>query len=255
MKKHNQQGFGAVEYLIITIVVAAIGFGAWYVSKHGNKTSSTNTSTPASTPQVTTSERPNKTKFNEFFTAFSMAKLAAGQSIAPPDVVPVNTNTFYATDQLCANMTIKKAIAANSLSTAFYDVVSKQNVHSQVSFPQALPTGGTSGCSPMDLMAGKYEYKVYIDNVLVVDTPFTVTSATAASCIPKQGEAAFSGKVAYADQYKQYILQTAAEKTYYLQTTDEQSATLKTKLAKNAQVNGSLRVPGSADVIVATVCP
>lgn len=254
MKKKDEQGFGAIEFLVIAIAVVVIGFGAWYVAKH--KSSSTKTTTPANTSQVTTSEQPNQAKFSEFFTAFSMAKLASGQNIAPPDVVPINTNVFSATDQMCANMTIKKAIAANSLSTAFYDVVSKQNVNPPTAFPQALPIGGTSGCSPPSLKAGKYEYKVYVDNVLVVDTPFTVSGTTTASCTPKQGETAFSGKVAYADQYKQYTLQTAAGRTYYLNATnDAQLAILKSKLAKEAQVNGTLPSPDSGDVTIATVCP
>lgn len=45
-------GFGAVELLVIAIVIVVIAFGAWYVLTH--KSNSTKSTTPASTSQITT---------------------------------------------------------------------------------------------------------------------------------------------------------------------------------------------------------
>ena len=178
MKNRDEHGFGTIEILIVIVVLAAIGFGAWYVVKSGKKTNSTSTqtTTPVSTPTVTTSEQPNKTKYNEFFASYDLAKLPAGQHISPPNSMPTNTTTFGSTDQLCSIMKVLKLIPSGSLSTAIYSVSTKQNAAPVSVFPGELGPGpGTSsGCGPLGVSSGKYEYKVYIDNVLIVDTPFTV---------------------------------------------------------------------------------
>lgn len=81
------------------------------------------------------------------------------------------------------------------------------------------------------------------------------STSTTTACVPAEGETAFSGKVVYVDQYKQYTLQSANGVTYYLRTTDNQASQLQAKVGKNAQVNGTLVTPDSSDVIVKTVCP
>ncbi|MDO8513029.1 MAG: hypothetical protein Q7S37_00810 [bacterium] len=87
------------------------------------------------------------------------------------------------------------------------------------------------------------------------------TSTTVAACTPAAGEATFTGKVAYVDQYKQYTL-VSGSTTYYLNTTsDAQALTLQSKIGQTAQVNGTRRaVTGnpraiSNDINVTTVCP
>lgn len=176
MKKRDEQGFGVVEFLVIVIVIVIVGIGTWYVTKRSNDSSSTKTTTPADTSQATISEQPNKTKFNEFFTSFDLAKLPAGQHISPPDSMPTNTTTFSSTDQLCSNMKVIKLIPSGSLSSAIYNVATKQNAVPITVFPGELGPGpGTSsGCGSLGVTSGHYEYKVYVDNVLVVDTPFEV---------------------------------------------------------------------------------
>lgn len=88
-------------------------------------------------------------------------------------------------------------------------------------------------------------------------TPVPAAATPTVSCTPAQGETVFSGKVAYLvhGQLGQYTLQTSGGKTYYLRANDAQSASLKTKLDKDAQVNGTLVAPNSGDVNVTTVCP
>ena len=87
------------------------------------------------------------------------------------------------------------------------------------------------------------------------------TSTTIAACTPATGETAFTGKIAFIDQYKQYTLVSGGA-TYYLNTTsDAQVSTLKGKVGQTAQVNGTRRaVTGnpsaiSNDINVTTVCP
>ncbi len=176
MKKRNEKGFGMGEYLIIAVVIIAIAFGAWFVAKHSNKSNTASTATPASTSVSTTSEQPNKTKFSEFFTSFDLAKLPAGQHISPPDSIPTNTTTFSSSDQLCQNLKVIKQIPAGSLASAIYNVSTKQNAVSVTVFPNELGPGpGTSSsCGTLGVTSGNYEYKAYIDNVLVVDTAFVV---------------------------------------------------------------------------------
>ncbi len=89
----------------------------------------------------------------------------------------------------------------------------------------------------------------------IPNTPAATTPTV--SCTPAQGETVFSGKVAFmaSGQSGQYTLQASGGKTYYLRTNDQQSASLKNKLNKNGQVNGTLVAPNSGDVNVTTVCP
>lgn len=177
MKKNNAHGFGVVEYLIVAIVIVGVGFGAWYVGKHSNKPSSTTVTTSSTPSQAATSEQPDKTLFKQYFSSFSLAKLANGKHISPPNDIPADTTTFNsATDQLCQNIVVLKQIPPGSLSSTIYSIATKQNAAPVAVFPGELGPGqGTSsGCGTLGVTAGHYEYKAYINNVLVVDTPFEV---------------------------------------------------------------------------------
>ncbi|MBI2588612.1 hypothetical protein HYW35_00145 [Candidatus Saccharibacteria bacterium] len=177
MKKKNEQGFSAVEFLIIAVVIVIVGAGAWFVGKNNSKPSST-TATTSSTPSpAATSEQPDKTLFNQYFSSFSLAKLANGKHISPPNDIPTDTTTFNSsTDQLCQNMIVLKQVPSGSLSSTIYSVATKQNAVPVAVFPGELGPGqGTSsGCGTLGVAAGRYEYKAYINNVLVVDIPFEV---------------------------------------------------------------------------------
>ncbi len=176
MRKKNESGFGVVEFLIVAVLIIAVGFGGWYLAKRSNKPSTASTTSPAGNSQVTTSEQSNQAKFAEFFTSFNLAKLAVGKHISPPNDLPVNTTTFSSNDQLCENMIVKKLIPSGSLSSAVYGVSTKQDAVPKTVFPNELGPGpGTSsGCGTLGVGVGKYEYKAYIDDVLVVDQPFEV---------------------------------------------------------------------------------
>lgn len=177
MNKRNGRGFGTIELIIIAVVIVGVGFGAWYVGKRSSKPSSTTATTSSNPSPAATSEQPDKTLFSQYFSSFSLAKLANGKHISPPNDIPTNTTTFNsATDQLCQNIVVLKQIPSGSLSSTVYNVATKQNATPVAVFPGELGPGqGTSsGCGTLGVTAGHYEYKAYINNVLVVDTPFEV---------------------------------------------------------------------------------
>jgi cytoskeletal protein RodZ len=178
--KQKEQGFGAIEALLIVIIVGLVGFAGWYVynsQKSSNNTfdESANTNITAQSAQ-TTSEQPNKTKFNEYFTSLTLGKLAIGRQVGPPNDIPTDTTEFdKTTDQFCVNMVTKKAVPLGSYVESTYTVSTKQsNNPTKTASPRELSQGGSIGCETLDLAAGKYEYKAYINDILVVDLAYTV---------------------------------------------------------------------------------
>lgn len=104
-----------------------------------------------------------------------LASLPIGKEIAPPQDIPVKTNVFdFSKDQFCVMMTLKKTIPANSFSSVVYNTISKQNIEPKTSVSTELKQGGIAGCQPGAFSAGKYEYKAYINNVLIAVLPFEV---------------------------------------------------------------------------------
>jgi len=127
---------------------------------------------PAYTPASDLSEQPDLTKFNEYFTNAWIGKLPAGVEFNP--VAVVQAQTFIPTDQFCTSLDIKKTITNGSLSGAVYDINKKEYVEPKTVFPMELKQGNTMGCEPLTFVAGKYESKVYIDNVLAIVLPFEI---------------------------------------------------------------------------------
>ena len=124
---------------------------------------------------ITTSEQPDMTKFNEYFTSIELGKLPIGVQVGPPNGIPQAADEFNKDiDQFCTNMTIIKTIPTNSVSAVWYNADTKSNLNNKVTLPQALQIGGSSGCESIINTAGRYEYKIYVDDVLVADLPFQV---------------------------------------------------------------------------------
>lgn len=118
------------------------------------------------------SEEPNKAKFDEYFTSAFLAKLPADAEFNPFGVV--KTKIFTSSDQFCTSFEMKKTIPANSFSSAVYDKNNEEYAQPKSVFPMELKKGGSVGCEPLSFTAGKYEFKIYIDNVLTVVLPFEV---------------------------------------------------------------------------------
>lgn len=118
------------------------------------------------------SEQPDQTKFKEYFTSAFLAKLPAEAEFNPFEVV--RTKIFTAQDQFCTSLELKKTIPSGSLATAVYDTALKDYAQPKGGFPMELKKGGSIGCEPLIYPAGKYEYKIYIDDILAVVLPFEV---------------------------------------------------------------------------------
>ncbi len=119
------------------------------------------------------SEQPDKAKYDEYFSDFYLGKLPSGTD-ANPSNVPVKTTVFTSKDQFCSVWTQKKDIPAGSFSGAVYDTVAQKDFEPKTAFPMVINAGGHMGSQPLTYPPGKYEYKLYIDDVLVVVIPFEV---------------------------------------------------------------------------------
>jgi len=145
--------------------------------KMDNSASAEPVAEPKTEPAVQLSEQPNTAEFDKYFSEIYLGKLAIGKQVGPPDNIPVKTNIFSkTTDLFCTNMTIIKDIPANVGAGGVYDVVAKKFAASDIKtkFPRALTQGGSSGCEKIDLPVGKYEYKTYVNDILVSVIPFEV---------------------------------------------------------------------------------
>ena len=129
-------------------------------------------STEAEEEEELLSEQPNKAKFDEYFTSAFLAKLPADAEFNPFGIV--KTKIFTSIDQFCTSFEMKKTIPANSFSSAVYDKDNEEYAQPKSVFPMELKKGGSVGCEPLSYTAGKYEFKIYIDNVLTAVLPFEV---------------------------------------------------------------------------------
>lgn len=165
-----------ILYAIIAVLVLIIIGGAFFIfikpSTETEESGQPETNNSQSTEGQAFSEQPNKQKFDEYFTSAALAKLPAGSKFDPFKII--KTNVFSSSEQFCTTLEIKKRIPAGGISTAVYDVNAKQEIQPKTSFPQELKTGGSVGCQDLAQSAGKYEYKIYVDNVLAVVLPFEV---------------------------------------------------------------------------------
>lgn len=169
---------------IIVLLIVIVGILAFWVVNNSKQISEKGVSTElpinneASVPSKL-SEQPNKAKFDEYFTKAYLAKLPAGSEFDPWKII--ETKTFTAGEKFCTSLTMKKQIPANTLSTAVYDVNAKLNIEPRGgTFPQALgpapgeSAGPTIGCESLTQSVGEYEYKIYLNDIVVIVLPFEV---------------------------------------------------------------------------------
>jgi hypothetical protein len=136
------------------------------------KKKTTATKTPTAAP--TLSEQPNKAKYAEFFGDIYLGKMAIGKKIGT-DGFPTRTNIFtLGVDQFCTMMTLKKMLPAGTFAGAIYDTATKTYTEPKSSFPMELKAGGSGGCGSLVQSLGKYEDKLYVDDVLIAVMPFEV---------------------------------------------------------------------------------
>lgn len=119
-------------------------------------------------PTPSLSEQPNEATFREYFSEIGLGKLPPGKTL--PEGLEQNVSIFAPGDQFCQYGTVIKEV---SPSLAYFGTQAKKVVK-EGTFPRALLPGGFAGCELLDLPAGKYEVKVYVDDVLVAVLPFEV---------------------------------------------------------------------------------
>lgn len=170
-----------ILYIIIAILVVIIIAGGIFIFVSINKPGKTisNQNQPAVNNQTpptneTLSEQPNQEKFNEYISEIYLGKMAVGKKIGT-DGFPEQTNIFTtAKDQFCTMLTLKKTIPGGKTATAIYNTITKQYDQPKTNFPIELKAGGSGGCGTLTQSPGKYEYKLYIDDVLAAVLPFEV---------------------------------------------------------------------------------
>ena len=117
-------------------------------------------------------ERSNTEKFNEYLKEAYLAKLPAGSKFDPFSII--KTTTFAAGEKFCQSLSMKKDIPANSFGSEVYNIDTGEVVQPKSTFPQALKQGGSVGCEDLGYSIGKYEMRLYIDDILVAILPFEV---------------------------------------------------------------------------------
>jgi hypothetical protein len=124
------------------------------------------TSSP-STPSPTLSEQPNKATFQKYFSEMGLGTVPA-DATSPQDLQR-NVTFFTAGDQICLYFNIIQECQPRD---AIYDVETKK-VIKEGGLPKPM-IGGVAGWAPLSIPTGKYEYKVYVGDVLVAVFPFEV---------------------------------------------------------------------------------
>ena len=176
---------------IMVLLFFIFGFiltGCTAQNKTADETTTPQTETtvvPAETQStLQLSEQPDKAKYDEYFTDFYLGKLPRGKQFGPylggkqfdPDNMPIKTAVFIASeDEFCLVGILKKDIPFGSFYISIYDAGAKKDAITKTPFPKGLNAGdfGTAD-DPINFPTGKYEYKIYIDDALVIVVPFEV---------------------------------------------------------------------------------
>ena len=164
--------------VVITLLVVAVIFFAWQYFSKQNQSGINIPESGVPTPQAQNggqlSEQPNQAKYDEYLSSIYLGKMDIGKKIGT-DGFPVQTNIFIkGVDQFCTMMDLKKDVASGQVSTAVYNTVSNTYQTPKTVFPMGLKAGGNGGCDSLMQSVGKYEYKLYIGNILIAVLPFEV---------------------------------------------------------------------------------
>ncbi|HNY18927.1 MAG TPA: hypothetical protein PLQ28_06665 [Flexilinea sp.] len=119
------------------------------------------TSAPAS------SEQPDEAMFKKYFSELGLGKIPPGGQL--PLGLEKNATVFTSGDQIGLYGNILVECSPRNI---IYDPQAQKTVR-EGGFPKPMK-GGFAGGEALDLPAGKYEYKVYVDDTLVAVFPFEV---------------------------------------------------------------------------------
>jgi hypothetical protein len=160
---------GVVGSLQVTVVLSLPTAPSGQPTSQPPASSPTASEQPApSTPSTGLSEQPDKATYQKYFSELGIGKMPA-EVKNPPFDLQKNVSVFTAGDQICLYGTLTQEC---QIRNAIYDV-NAQKVVKTGGLPKPM-TGGFAGWEPVDLPAGKYEYKVYVGDALVGVFPFEV---------------------------------------------------------------------------------
>lgn len=129
-------------------------------------------SAPAATPTSPSfpalSEQPDKLTFQKYFSDMGLGRLPSGGKL--PFDLQKNVTIFTAGDDMRLYGTVVQEV---QISVRYYNVETGQVIKGSDA-PHPYPPGGFAGGETVTLPPGKYEYKVYVGDVLVAAFPFVV---------------------------------------------------------------------------------
>lgn len=122
------------------------------------------------TPVVTAalSEQPDMATYRKYFSDLGLGKTPADAK--SPQDIQRNVTIFTAVDYITLYGTIIQEV---QISARYYNVATMQSVNAPAP-PSALQKGGFASSCTLDLSPGKYEFKVYVGDILVGVFPFEV---------------------------------------------------------------------------------
>jgi hypothetical protein len=126
------------------------------------------TPAPSTVPSSTLSEQPDKAAFQKYFSEMGLGNTPADAK--GPQDIQRNVTTFTAVDYITLYGTVIQEV---QISAKYYNVATKQSVDAPAP-PTPLKVGGFASSSTLNLSPGKYEYKVFVGDVLVGIFPFEV---------------------------------------------------------------------------------
>jgi hypothetical protein len=165
--------FGGVVGSLQVAVVSSLPSAPSLASSEQPTSSAAPSSAPSEQPALSApssglSEQSDVAVFQKYFSELGIGKMPTEVKNPPLDLKK-NVNVFSAGDQICLYGTL---IQECQIRNAIYDVAAQKVVRAG-GLPKPM-IGGFAGWEPIDLPAGKYEYKVYVGDALVGVFPFEV---------------------------------------------------------------------------------
>jgi hypothetical protein len=158
--------------VLLLLVISACGGGSEKsvvpTSSPPSTTTPSQTVSPSLTPSSTLSEQPDMATYNKYLSDLGIGRMPPGET-QDPRKLEKNVTVFATTDQICLYGNI---IMECQLRDVIYDTATGKVMH-EGGLPKPMK-GGFAGWAPMPVPAGKYEYKVYVGDILVGIFPFEV---------------------------------------------------------------------------------
>jgi len=178
--------------VVVVLVITALSLVLWGCAKRETPVlptapppSPATQASPTTAPVPTLSDQANKNVFHEYFSELGLGKLPEGEKVGPSNFQR-NVEVFTSEHQIVLYGTLLQDTQAGQVSAGIYNPEDNRFVIEKSGFPRPMSKGGFASASPVNLPAGKYEYRVYVSDVLVAVFPFEIAAGAAASPPPAQ---------------------------------------------------------------------